>query len=105
MKNRYFILSVLFWAIASVCMAITLPSSSYNSYESYDMGNEGYTLGIGTTFKNTSILSSYNPGTCQGDKQDPNVLQDCQDCCWRLIDDELIGRRISSSFLSSVKEG
>ena len=81
MKNRYFILSVLFWAIASVCMAITLPSSSYNSYESYDMGNDGYTLGIGTTFKNTSILSSYNPGTCQGDKQDPNVLQDCQDCC------------------------
>ena len=84
MKNRYFILSVLFWAIASVCMAITLPSSSYNSYESYesyDMGNEGYTLGIGTTFKNTSMLSTYNPGTCQEDKQDPNILQNCQECC------------------------
>ncbi|MBR3871323.1 MAG: hypothetical protein IKJ22_01115 [Paludibacteraceae bacterium] len=79
MKYRNLILSVLFWAIASVSFALTLPSSSYSSFS--DLGNEEYTLDIGTKFFNTALLSTYEPGTCVVDKQDPKALQLCQDCC------------------------
>lgn len=81
MKNRYFIFSVLFWLVASVSMAVTLPSSSYSVYEGSEIGNEEYTLGIGTKFMNTSMLTTYEPGTCQTDKQDPDAIQNCEICC------------------------
>ena len=81
MKNRNLILSVLLWAVCSTVFAVTLPSSSYNSYSMYDQGNEEYTIGTGTSFINTSILSSYNSGTCQVDKQRPDAIDLCQECC------------------------
>ncbi len=82
MKNRYFILSVLFWAVASVCMAISLPSSSYNAYETNNL-EESYTLGIGTSFNNTFLTSASVDarGTCYADKQSPTVIEDCELCC------------------------
>ena len=81
MKNRNLILSVLLWAVCSSVFAVTLPSSSYNSYSIYDLGSEEYTISTGTSFLNTSLLSSYNSGTCQVDKQNPNAMQLCQECC------------------------
>ena len=82
MKNRYFILSVLFWAVASVSMAITLPSSSYNAYETTNI-EESFTLGLGSSFTNTYMASAgdYARGTCNVDKQDPNAIYLCEQCC------------------------
>ena len=83
MKNRYFILSVLFWVIASVCMAITLPTTPhYSSYSDTEYGNEEFSLSIGTSFLNYSTLGAYESGTCSaeglvGDDAD----QHCEVCC------------------------
>ena len=87
MKNRNFILSMLFWCIASLAMAIKLPSSSYNMYDGMESGNETYTLNIGTTFNGTSMLySSQNIDiavcTIEGTPQDPNV---CGECCFSKV--------------------
>lgn len=82
MKNRYFILSVLFWAIASVSMAVSLPKSSYNAFETTNV-EESYTLGIGTSFNNTFLTSAAVDarGTCYVDKQSPTAIKDCETCC------------------------
>ena len=87
MKNRYLILSVLFWMVASVAMAVTLPSSSYSMYEGMNGNNETYTLGIGTTISGTPMLySSQNIDiavcTIEGTPQDPNV---CGECCFSKV--------------------
>ena len=87
MKNRYLIFSVLFWMVASVAMAVTLPSSSYSMYDAASSGNETYSLSIGTTINGTSMLySSQNIDiavcTIEGTPQDPNV---CGECCFSKV--------------------
>lgn len=87
MKNRNFILSMLFWCIASLAMAIQLPSSSYSIYEGMSGSSETYTLGIGTTISGTPILySSQNIDiavcTIEGTPQDPDV---CGECCFSKV--------------------
>ena len=84
MKYRNLILSVLFWAIASVSMAVILPSEPFGS--SYgNVGNDSYTLSIGSQFKNTAILSTanYENGGCVLDPSTPSdrVESDCSECC------------------------
>jgi hypothetical protein len=76
MKNRYFILSVLFWAVASVCMAITLPSSSYSGFN-VDNDNS-----FNTTFtvQSRSITGSYLSAaayTGECGSVDPSQLGTC----------------------------
>jgi hypothetical protein len=86
MKNRYFILSILFWAIASVCMAITLPMSSYNSdYATAMSDNESYVSTIGIQVRNYAVLTAYNnqcdhlrPDETSGSDGD---IEACKDCC------------------------
>lgn len=87
MKNRNFILSMLFWCIASLAMAIQLPSSSYSIYEGMSGSSEAYTLGIGTTISGTPMLySSQNIDiavcTIEGTPQDPDV---CGECCFSKV--------------------
>ena len=87
MKNRYLIFSVLFWMVASVAMAVTLPSSSYSMYDGASSGNETYSLSIATTINGTSMLySSQNIDiavcTIEGTPQDPNV---CGECCFSKV--------------------
>lgn len=83
MKNRNLILSVLFWLVASVCMAITLPSSSYSSdFIDQTSENNSYVFSIGTQIMNHAVLSAYN-SECDdyregGWKTDINL---CHDCC------------------------
>lgn len=89
MKHINLILSVLFWAIASVSMAVTLPSSSYDAFESVNFGNESYTLGVGVTFKNSSLLSTgYEPSTTSDvactvapSTSDEEAFTYCSECC------------------------
>ena len=64
MKNRYFILSVLFWAIASVCMAVTLPSSSFTVYSGSEDTELGFVSDRGISFLGTGQTSNYD-GPCQ----------------------------------------
>ena len=80
MKN--IILSVLFWAVASVCLAVTLPSSSYNFYDSYRNGNESFTFSIGTSVVNYSTLgTSAYAGSCTNDGVWTGDVSICQGCC------------------------
>ena len=63
MKNRYFILSVLFWAIASVCMAVTLPKSSFTVFSGSEDTELSYVSDRGISFLGASSSTSYN-GPC-----------------------------------------
>ena len=77
MKNRYFILSVLFWAIASVCMAVTLPTSSFTVFSGSDDTELSYVSDRGISFLGTS--STYNgPCTFEEWKGDSSG---CVKCC------------------------
>ena len=85
MKNRYFILSVLFWAIASVCMAVTLPSSSYSSNFAFaNSDNESYVSSIGIQITNHAMLSAY-AGECdhlrEGGYAYQGDVNECFRCC------------------------
>ena len=87
MKNRYFILSVLFWAVASVSMAITLPSSSYSGSIVDEANYSVVQLGTGSSFVGTPLLFSANnidvdtkACTTEGTPKDPS---ECAPCCFR----------------------
>ena len=70
-------------------MAVTLPSSSYNAFEGVNFGNENYTLGVGVSFKNSSLLSTgYEPSTTSDvactvapSTSDDEALTYCSECC------------------------
>lgn len=88
MKNRNFILCVLFWLVASVCMAITLPRSSYNADLTGAMSdNESYVLSVGTQFMNHAVLTAYNSECDQYRPTDDSELDgnipECNACCVR----------------------
>lgn len=89
MKNRYFILSVLFWAITSVLFAVTLPSSSYTG--SFMVGGDSYEtqLGTGTSMIGTTLLttSSVDVDTEVCEKADNNNGDPatCGGCCYNNV--------------------
>ena len=92
MKNRYFILSILFWAIASVCLAIKLPASPFISEYAYaDSDNESYVSSIGTQIMNHAMLSAYN-GECDEYREGGELWQGdadlCKGCCDGISDRE-----------------
>jgi hypothetical protein len=86
MKNRYFILSILFWAIASACMAVTLPMSSYNSDFATAMSdNESFVSTIGIQVRNYAVLTAYN-NQCDHLRPDETSgydgdIDECKQCC------------------------
>ncbi len=81
MKNRYFILSMLFWVLASVCMAVTLPRTSYqSSLIGGEAPSEGIVLGTGTSYKQIYLTSSENWGNACWEESEGNE-RDCEDCC------------------------
>jgi hypothetical protein len=77
MKN--IILSVLFWAVASVCLAIKLPSSSYSgSGVDYDNSfNSTFTIGSRSITGIYLSAAAYG-GECASATVD-NMAQCCQD--------------------------
>lgn len=82
MKNRYFILSVLFWAIATVSMAITLPTTSYqSSYLGAEGATEGIMLGNGTKYTQVYLSASNTEyaDVCYGAY--PDDEDSCVECC------------------------
>ena len=88
MKYRNLILSVLFWAIASMSMAVTLPTSSYSSFVMDDEAS-AYTISTGTTFMNHSLTAS---GTNAYEQCSQDVNPDytgnptkCMDCCAPIV--------------------
>ena len=84
MKNRNLILSVLLWVVCSSVFAVTLPSSSYSAFETSNV-SESYTLGLGSSFRNTAVLSSgafeYSCIPENYDKNDNAQLALCEGCC------------------------
>jgi hypothetical protein len=79
MKYRNFILSVLFWAIASVCLAITLPSSSYiGSTVDVDYSFSTANVTSGRSITGTYLASSVSyDGACNDYKQVSNERRIC----------------------------
>ena len=93
MKN--IILSVLFWAVASVCAAITLPNSSYmGSTADVDFDDSFSTFSIGTS---STITGSYlgasqsYDGACN---ENPPVSQERTICCMGQIP-EIFGQTLT----------
>ena len=84
MKNRNLILSVLLWVVCSSVFAVTLPSSSYSAFETSNV-SESYTLGLGSSFRNTAMLTSssyeYSCIDADYDKNDNAQLEACERCC------------------------
>ena len=82
MKNRNLILSVLLWAVCSSAFAVTLPTSSYNAFETTNV-SESFTIGLGSSFTNTYLASAgdLTRATCSTNKQGAGAMQDCEDCC------------------------
>jgi hypothetical protein len=85
MKNRYLIFSVLFWAIASLSMAITLPSSSYTgSSIQNDMWNNEFSIGSGISYSGVMLSVSNNDENgieCASTVENSNGTITCDDCC------------------------
>ena len=72
---------MLFWAIASVCMAISLPSSSYTSQYSYS--EETFTISTGATFGGSMLRNSITDevGLACGELVDEGRYDSCAKCC------------------------
>lgn len=83
MKHISLFLSVLFWAVASVSMAVTLPSSSYSL--SVVQEEQPFTSPFGTTFRNISLLTTYTSGNCTGGNE--LGYTHCNTCCLNEICD------------------
>ena len=83
MKNRNLILSVLLWVVCSTVFAVTLPSSSYSFAESYTTTDAiSFSFGSGTSILgNAAPIDDARAASCYVDKQDPNAIQKCEDCC------------------------
>ena len=84
MKYRNLILSVLFWAVASVSIAVTLPSSSYTG--SFFVGSDSYEaeLGSGVKMIGSTLLSASASGVDFSHCVKEGVPQDvpeCESCC------------------------
>ena len=95
MKNRYFILSVLFWAITSVLFAVTLPSSSYTG--DFMLGGDTYEtkLGTGSSMMGTPLLAAsgvtVDPSVCTEDGVQGDPAQ-CGMCCYNNFYKECIAQ-------------
>ena len=89
MKNINLILSVLFWTVATACMAITLPSSSYSGGYIDESNSSELQLSTGASFVGTPFLRASNnidvdTSVCteEGAPQDPVV---CAPCCFNNV--------------------
>ena len=85
MKHKNLILGVLFWAIASVSMAITLPSSSYTgSSIQNDMWNNEFSIGSGISYSGVMLSVANNDENgieCANTVENSNGTITCEDCC------------------------
>lgn len=82
MKNRYFILSVLFWAIASASMAVVLPTSSFTAFSGSENAELSYVSDRGVSFLGSTVdtRSAVYNGTCTYEAWNGDV-SGCKDCC------------------------
>ena len=82
MKNRYFILSVLFWAIASASMAVVLPTSSFTAFSGSENAELSYVSDRGVSFLGSTVdtRSAIYNGTCTYEAWNGDV-SGCKDCC------------------------
>ena len=82
MKNRYFILSVLFWAVASASMAVVLPTSSFTAFSGSENAELSYVSDRGVSFLGSTVdtRSAVYNGTCTYEAWNGDV-SGCKNCC------------------------
>lgn len=86
MKN--IILSALFWIVATMAMAVSLPSMSYTSEFSYS--EESFTIGSGTTFGGSMLRNSISDEVglaCGEAVNEGDYYGECTNCCKEKIPD------------------
>ena len=89
MKNRNLILSVIFWAIASVSMAVVLPSSPFSGSSFYsDMDGTDFSISTGTSFTNFSlrVSDSDDDGIECAQKVESGRSSGCEECCTGIVE-------------------
>ena len=89
MKNRNLILSVLFWAIASVSMAVVLPSSPFSgSSFGSELDGTDFQIASGVSYTNVSLrVSDTNEdGIDCAQKVAATTSKDCSTCCQGIME-------------------
>ena len=83
MKNRYFILSVLFWAVASVAMAVVLPSSPFEGSSFYsEVQGTDFSISTGASYTNFSLrVSNTDEDGIECGNKVANGGTSCEACC------------------------
>lgn len=84
MKHISLVLSILFWAIASLALAVKLPSTSYSSYSREVTSTESFTIGTGAAFNNISLFNSNTDPIgleCGAAVEEGEDYDDCAQCC------------------------
>ncbi len=80
MNMKNIILSVLFWAVASVSMAVVLPSSSFYEYSGDAEMDLSFVSNNGVSFLGQSAVTVRYEGTCTYEAWNGDV-SGCQKCC------------------------
>ena len=89
MKHINLILSVLFWAVASVSMAITLPSTSYSSSAFFsDLENPDFTITSGASYTNFSLKVANDD---EDGLECARKGEDCVNCCTTIMESKYGG--------------
>ena len=83
MKNRYFILSVLFWAVVSAAMAVVLPSSPFEGSSFYsEVQGTDFSISTGASYTNFSLrISNTDEDGIECGKKVANGGTSCEACC------------------------
>ena len=86
MKNIKLISSIICWMLASVAMAVSLPSSSYTSQ--YAFSEESFSISTGSTFAGSMLRSSNHDevGLACGEAVDEGEYEECYECCQEKVE-------------------
>lgn len=79
MKKQLLFVVMLMCSLSA--LAVKLPDNPYKSYPGSNGNSGSYTVSYGTTFVNQADVSPVAEGTCMVDKQNPNAMDLCEECC------------------------
>lgn len=79
MKKQLLFVVMLMCSLSA--LAVKLPDNPYNNYAGSTGSSGSYTVSTGTTFVNQADVSPQAAGTCMVDKQNPNAMDLCEECC------------------------
>ena len=79
MKKQLLFVLMLMCSLSA--LAVKLPDNPYKSYPGSNGNSGSYTVSYGTTFVNQADVTPQAVGSCSYDKQNPDIIQLCEECC------------------------